>query len=894
MRGLGGAAYGLEPTVATMLGLLREHACSPLTAMLKSADSADATKVVVDALSRIGTPDAIEVLAKQADRRECVAGVAEAARRFPRVALGVLAGVATSRSKASDAAQTLLKATLRRDGEALEDVIAALPEASLKLCRKLLADTAPKEQASMNELPEVLAKPRWEGKRKAGPPTLKNLPEVAPPPASVWPEGLREKWKEHLKLRSWDEVAKSLRFDPSMKRFVMDGDEKGHSDAIQAYKKVSYLWGGHLLALGPRPVLRLARVGDSSRWYMNESDLLGFAGQFDLESLDFLLWWAGSHPAHVMPALLPFADARIAPIAAAGIGKKTVRADAEAWLAAHPLHAAAGLLPVAFGKAGKARDAALAGLRFLIARGDRPAIEEAARSLGDAAVAGLEAVFGFDELDLLPSKMPSLPSFFVADALSPPLLKNGKALPTVAVERLGTMLSLSKEVTEPYAGVALVKEACTAESLAAFSWDLFQAWSVAGYPSKEQWAFVQLGWLGDDECARRLAPQLRVWPGESAHARAVVGLDVLMGIGSDVALMHLNGIAEKLKFKGLQEKAREKIAAIAEARGLTAVELADRLVPDLGLDDDGSLELDFGDRRFRVGFDEALKPFVRDSDGKVLSDLPKPKKTDDAEKSKAATDMWKALKKDARTIAGQQVARLELAMVDRRRWPLTTFRTFLVEHPLVGHLVRRLVWGVYEVEVPKDGSPAGGTLKQAFRVAEDRSFANTDDDSFELGDEVWIGVVHPLELAPGDAAAFGQVFADYEILQPFVQLGRDLHTLTPDEAKAKELKRVEGAKVPTGRVLGLESRGWRRGDPQDGGGIWWMERRLPGLTLTAVLELDPGIVVGDVSMFPEQTLRTVYISNVGYVWRRERVSTLDEVPAIAMSELLRDLEALRS
>ena len=60
-----------------------------------------------------------------------------------------------------------------------------------------------------------------------------------------------------------------------------------------------------------------------------------------------------------------------------------------------------------------------------------------------------------------------------------------------------------------------------------------------------------------------------------------------------------------------------------------------------------------------------------------------------------------------------------------------------------------------------------------------------------------------------------------------------------------------------------------------------------------VLELDPGIVVGDVSMFPEQTLRTVYISNVGYVWRRERVSTLDEVPAIAMSELLRDLKELR-
>jgi hypothetical protein len=65
----------------------------------------------------------------------------------------------------------------------------------------------------------------------------------------------------------------------------------------------------------------------------------------------------------------------------------------------------------------------------------------------------------------------------------------------------------------------------------------------------------------------------------------VTGLDVLAAIGSDVALMHLNGIAQKVKFKGLQEKARAKIDQLAQARGLSAEELADRLVPDLGLDE---------------------------------------------------------------------------------------------------------------------------------------------------------------------------------------------------------------------------------------------------------------------------------------------------------------------
>lgn len=55
--------------------------------------------------------------------------------------------------------------------------------------------------------------------------------------------------------------------------------------------------------------------------------------------------------------------------------------------------------------------------------------------------------------------------------------------------------------------------------------------------------------------------------------------------------MQLNGIAQKLKFKALQERAKEKIADIAESRELTVAELEDRLAPDLGLDDNGSLLL---------------------------------------------------------------------------------------------------------------------------------------------------------------------------------------------------------------------------------------------------------------------------------------------------------------
>ena len=52
-----------------------------------------------------------------------------------------------------------------------------------------------------------------------------------------------------------------------------------------------------------------------------------------------------------------------------------------------------------------------------------------------------------------------------------------------------------------------------------------------------------------------------------------------------------------------------------------------------------------------------------------------------------------------------------------------------------------------------------------------------------------------------------EFLADYELLQPFAQIGRDTYTLSEDETKSLKLERWKGAKVPTGRVLGLVNKG---------------------------------------------------------------------------------------
>lgn len=567
--------------------------------------------------------------------------------------------------------------------------------------------------------------------------------------------------------------------------------------------------------------------------------------------------------AWIADALAIFESVKAAKALADGLAEKATAPIAKAYYERRPDLAVAALASIASGTSQLAPfvkgiyDAALR--KTGAGKSDEPAV----------APANADDV---PKVLLSPPAGKPLPDFLDGVRLPSLVLANGKgALPDSASLAVLRFLRGSK-LDAPTKEVAEIEQACTATSLTAFAWALFEAWLASGVGSKENWAFTALGLFGDDETARRLTPFIRSWPGESQHARAGVGLDILGAIGTDVALMHLDGVAQRVKYKALQERAREKIGAIAQARGLTAEELGDRLAPDLGLGPDGSLVLDFGPRQFKVGFDEELQPFVLDASSKRIAALPKPAKADDADLANEATERWKTLKKDAKAIAALQLRRLELAMSAQRRWTFDSFKMLFVDHPLIGHVTRRLIWGVYE----------GDKLVRTFRVAEDRSFADENDDATSLASGAIIGLPHRLELDEKTVAAWGKVLGDYEIVQPFDQLGRPTFAATDTELVESGLERK--MTVKTSRIRGLEDRGWRKGSVEDAGWVWNIWKPLTG-GVRASISLAGGLCMGWAEGTPsEQEVTGPYL---------EDKATFGQLSKVAFSELVLDFESLR-
>jgi hypothetical protein len=593
-----------------------------------------------------------------------------------------------------------------------------------------------------------------------------------------------------------------------------------------------------------------------------------------------------------------------APMLALMLSSKAPQVARE-WLHENPEHAIVGLVP-AVAESGKLAEAAI---EFLIGM-KRKGYETQIRTCLEHAPAEMagkvrsrvldteeDACPPFDETTTpkwltkaLPDKktLQKTPAWVDA-VLLPPIVVGEHRLNNVQVAGLLAVLRQSKLDQPPHSLIAGLKEHADPGALDAFAWELFQLWQRHGAPSKEKWILFAVGLLGNDNSVLKLAPLIRKWPGESQHQRAVLGLACLRAIGTDTALMQINGIAQKVKFKGLKARAREAMEAIAEARKMTREQLEDRIVPDCGLDERGGRVFDFGPRQFRFVLGPEMKPMLRDQDGKLKANLPRPGVRDNADLASQAVADWKLLKKQIREVAKIQAVRLEQAMVTGRRWSPEEFEELLVRHPLMVNLARMLLWGGYD---------RSGRLECTFRVTEDQTYADVEDEEVALTGIAEIGILHPLHLSDDLKSAWGELLSDYELVPPFPQLGREVYRLLETELGETEITRFADDKVPAVSLVGtLDRQGWTRGIPEDAGMFYEHSKPFHGANVTAIAQYY-GVPIGYMQGWEDQSIERCFFVPGIYrpeMYRRhENKVPLGKVDPVVISEVLRDLMMIAS
>src|SRR5262249_24080696 len=133
-------------------------------------------------------------------------------------------------------------------------------------------------------------------------------------------------------------------------------------------------------------------------------------------------------------------------------------------------------------------------------------------------------------------------------------------------------------------------------------------------------------------------------------------------------------------------------------------------------------------------------------------------------------DLLKQIKranKELETVLASQVLRIERILLDDRSWTQQLWRERYLDHPLVSHIARKLIWQI-------EGSP------DTF-IWRDGKFIDSSEKPVMLSPDARVKLWHPMSSLADDVQAWRQLLLKHEIVQPFKQAYREVYILTDAE-----------------------------------------------------------------------------------------------------------------
>jgi hypothetical protein len=337
------------------------------------------------------------------------------------------------------------------------------------------------------------------------------------------------------------------------------------------------------------------------------------------------------------------------------------------------------------------------------------------------------------------------------------------------------------------------------------------------------------------------------------------------------AIQFVLSVARKFKQETVRLKAVELARDIADKRGWTTDELADRTIPTAGFDEDGVLRLDFGRRRFegRVARSPKTGAFTVDlftADGQPVKAPPKPTEADDPELAGEARKQLTVSKKELAQVAKLQEDRLFEAMCLERAWDVPAWRDFLAGHPVMRPLIATLVWQV-----------TGPDGRRLFRPTPEGEFLDAANDAVDLPDDGQVALAHLATVTPAEADAWRAHLRDYDVAPLFGQFD----AAAPDVAEgADEVDDHQGWLSDTFAIRGRATkRGYSRATAENSGWTDEYTKDMPSAGLRVCLGFTG-------SGLPEEQFGAA-VTTLAFE-RHGRRLKLAQVPPILLAEAYAD------
>ncbi len=332
----------------------------------------------------------------------------------------------------------------------------------------------------------------------------------------------------------------------------------------------------------------------------------------------------------------------------------------------------------------------------------------------------------------------------------------------------------------------------------------------------------------------------------------------------------LSKFKAKIKNNSILKSIDRFIRNVSEANGVSEQELEELSVPGFGINK-GVLTMEFGDILAMYTVEDRVLTWEKN--GKKQKSVP-------AEIKESYAAGLKALKNTIKEIESLLPAlndRIEKSYLLQRDWNFAKWTELYLNHPLVSHVARKLIWHFYNEDQKAQGFFRDGKI---FDVNEhELSWLNNDTHV-----QLW----HPVGFTGEEIFAWRNFITKHKIVQPFKQAFREVYILTDAEITTELYSNRFAAHILRQHQFAAlcKQRGWQYHLMGN-----WDSHNTPTLQLqtwglTAQYYVDN---THDGETNPTGIFNYITTDQVRFGRDNQPIPLID-VPALAFTEVMRDVD----
>jgi hypothetical protein len=348
-----------------------------------------------------------------------------------------------------------------------------------------------------------------------------------------------------------------------------------------------------------------------------------------------------------------------------------------------------------------------------------------------------------------------------------------------------------------------------------------------------------------------------------------------------IVIQLLLSIARRHRTNSVQERARNLVNKIADRNGWSQDELGDRTIPTAGLEINGKATLALGSRELTAYLSADLKIVLENEVGKTLKALPSARQDDDPEQVREAKKQFSASKKELKQVIDLQTKRLSEAMCTERKWPYEEWQEYIFQHPIMRHLIQKLVWSVED-----------GDQSYLIRPTLEMELIDIDDDEHEPSKNAYISIAHSTYCDAETIKSWKKHFKEEKLKPLFSQFNKSSHVLNEDELKSKALTYRQGWLTDAFTIRGVLTKlGYQRSDAEDGGFFSTYYKDFVGQEIRVQIEFSGNTLPEENIVAAITRLCFLPLNRRGWI-KESDYFDIQSVPRILLNECILDYEAV--